>query len=186
MADDLERTPYPKRGKGRPRGIPNPNAGRKKGVKTAGTYVREATIHECKHLAEQKAMWLTNDIIEEESRLAFSDVRTLFDAGWNPLPPSELPREVSASISSIKVVRRVIPKKHGNEEETTYQYTFWDKGRALERLSRHLGLYERDNLQKDPDRRPQINVYLEQGDLTLQGGQPLQSAIPANGYGTGE
>ena len=29
-----------------------------------------------------------------------------------------------------------------------YKYKFWDKGKSLERISKHLGLYEKDNLQK--------------------------------------
>ena len=34
------------------------------------------------------------------------------------------------------------------KQQYKYKYRFWDKGKSLERISKHLGLYEKDNLQK--------------------------------------
>ena len=180
MADDnIIRRAYPKNGNGkrpvgRPKGSPNPNGGRKKGQRPADVIVRDVVMNECKTLAELKAMSLTNDILWVEECLIKSDVRKLFFPGdWELVPPSELPDDVAAAISSIKVIRRTIyrDKEIPPDVEVTYQYTFWDKGRASERLSRHLGLYEKDNLQK-PISRPQINLYLEQGNVVMPGQLP--------------
>ncbi len=166
-----------KRGRGRPKGTKN---------KTKVMIKRDA-LDKCREVVSIKAPDLATRILDEESILAFSDVRQLFEAGsWELVPPSELPDEIARAVSSIQVVRRVIPRGQGEEPEveTTYKYTFWPKGQALERLSKHLGLYEKDNVQKAP---PSINLYLEQGDakIAVLPGAKAKLALP-NGYDAGD
>lgn len=186
MPDGLERTPYPsngngkpKRGRGRPKGSKNPNGGRPKGSKGKAVIVRQEVVEQCKALVGQRAEGLTTRVLDEESRLAFSDIASLFHQdSWELIPPSELPQDVRASISSIQIVRRTIPRGELEPiEETTYKYSFWDKGRSLERLSKHLGLYEQDNAQKK-SAPPQINLYLEQGGAQVA----ILPGPGANGY----
>jgi hypothetical protein len=143
-------------------------------------------VRQCKSLILKKSELLIPKILAEEERLAFSDVRNLFrshNGGWELVPPNELPDDIARSISSIRVVQRIIPR--GDREpvvEYTYRYDFWDKGRALERLSKHLGLYKEDNDQKKLP--PQINMFLEQGNVQMaMVGPKLVGEIGlANGY----
>ena len=81
-------------------------------------------------------------ILKEESNIAFSNITDLFQDG-RLLPPDKLPDNAKRAISSIKI--KVLP---GGIKQ--YEYRFWDKGRALERISKHLGLYEKDNRPKCP------------------------------------
>jgi len=81
-------------------------------------------------------------ILEEESRIAFSNVVKLFNEDWGTRSPADLPEECQQALASIK--RKVT--EHGEE----WEYRFWDKGKALERVSRHLGMYEKDNRGKEP------------------------------------
>lgn len=100
--------------------------------------------------AANKAEATKERVLREECRLAYSDLRRLF-VGETIIAPHELPEDVARSVSSVEVVERI---NISNDEEITkerrYKYRFWDKGKSLERLSKHLGLYEKDNTQKAP------------------------------------
>jgi len=108
-------------------------------------------------------------ILREESRLAFYDPRDLMDpATGEILPLPDLPEHMARAIVSLKVI-----KTHSLRDpdliRTEYRYRFADKGKALERLSRHLGIYERDNIQKPaPEKRTERWVAVPSDrDLTI-------------------
>lgn len=85
-------------------------------------------------------------ILKEESCLAYSDLEGLFSNTGTLVSPKELPESLRRAISSVEVIERWIKGKDDEmEKEVKYKYRFWDKGRALERISRHLGMYEKDN-----------------------------------------
>lgn len=83
------------------------------------------------------------NILKEESCLVYSDLRNLFENG-TLIKPDELPEEIAKAISSFKV--RINKKTN----ETIYEYRFWDKGRALERMEKYLGMFDKDNQQSRP------------------------------------
>ena len=87
-------------------------------------------------------------ILREEARLAFYDLRDLVDpVTGDILPLKDLPEHMSRAIVSLKVIQTQ-SLKDPDLIRTEYRYKFADKGKALERLSRYLGLYEKDNQQK--------------------------------------
>lgn len=73
-------------------------------------------------------------IFQEESYLAFADVRQLFDQGGGMLPIHLLPEGVARAISSFEVVET----PDGGQK---IKVRLWDKGRALERLEKLFGLF---------------------------------------------
>lgn len=82
-------------------------------------------------------------IIFEEAAMAFSDISQLFSwDGDTILSPSELPDSIKPAIKSYS------RKRNKYTGEWDYTYKFWPKDKALERLSKLLGLYELDNKQK--------------------------------------
>jgi len=83
-------------------------------------------------------------IMEEEACIAFADPNEMFEDG-KPIPPHLLPERVRRALT-IEV--RVLKNKAGEYEATEYKYTQLSKDKAVERISRHLGLYEKDNAQK--------------------------------------
>lgn len=89
----------------------------------------------------------TERVLQEDARIAYSDIGELFN-GPTLIPPADLPENVRRAVSSVKVTER----KSGEDSfERVYEYKFWDKGRAIERLDKHLGVFEKDNKQKtDP------------------------------------
>lgn len=87
------------------------------------------------HIAEKNEITVSR-VLEEESRLAFSDIRDIFN-GETLMSPSELPESVARAISGIERTERYTQDE---ERIVTYKYKFWDKGRALQRIERHLGM----------------------------------------------
>jgi len=79
-------------------------------------------------------------ILLEEGRIAFQDFRQAFN-GDVQIPPSELPEDIARAVKDVTVKTRNIFHPDGRLEViTTYKYSFWDKGAALQRLERHLGM----------------------------------------------
>lgn len=115
-------------------------------------------------------------ILEEECQIAFSDIRQI------PGCPEGIPDSIAKAIASFEIKTTKIYTKDGSldrEVEVT-KYTLWPKGQSLERLERHLGMFEKDNKQKPSSEPPSINLYIKQGDQVIQ--QAPLVGIAANGY----
>lgn len=78
-------------------------------------------------------------VLEELRRLAFSDVRRLFDEHGNMKPLTELSAEDSSAIASIEVVKRNLTAGDG-EVDTIHKLRVWDKPKSLDTLAKHFGL----------------------------------------------
>jgi phage terminase small subunit len=74
----------------------------------------------------------------EIARIGFSDLRRLFHQDGRLKHPHEWDDDTAASIASVEVVTRNLGD---GQVEDVHRIKFWDKGKALEQLSRHLGLY---------------------------------------------
>ena len=85
-------------------------------------------------------------VLLEASRLALYDIRRLYNADGTMKAITELDDDTAAAIVGIDVI-----EVGGEEPSITKKYKLADKNSALERLFKHLGLYELDNSQKtDP------------------------------------
>jgi phage terminase small subunit len=78
-------------------------------------------------------------VLEELRRLAFSDVRGLFDEAGNLRPLHELTAEQAAAIASLEVVKKNVAAGDG-QVDTIHKVKVWDKTKALESLAKHFGL----------------------------------------------
>lgn len=86
-------------------------------------------------------------VLQEHLWLAHSDMGDFLDDNDAPLPIKRLPRHVRAAIQSIDL---------DGETGKVTKIRLWDKGAALDRLNKHLGLYERDNSQRQPNLSLQV------------------------------
>jgi len=81
---------------------------------------------------------ITGDmVVKELAKLAFSDVRNLYD-NERLLLPHELDDQTASTISSFKT------RREGDKEEGFYEmeeYKRYDKTKALEMLGRHFGIF---------------------------------------------
>lgn len=109
-------------------------------------------------IAERKAeraarVGITADrVLQEVARLSLFDPRKLFNANGEPVPIHELDDNTAAALAGLDVHEEYIGQ--GKDRKFigyTKKYKLADKGANLERLMKHLGLFEKDNSQKlDP------------------------------------
>jgi phage terminase small subunit len=85
-------------------------------------------------------------VIRELSRIAFSDLRDVYNDGGNLKSPSEWSDDTAAAISGIDIeIRRARTQDESGEwgawqNEGLAKIKRWDKLRALEMLAKHLGV----------------------------------------------
>ena len=113
-----------------------------------------------------KAEVTAERVLKEEACLAYSDIGEIFD-GETLIPVNQIPEDIRRAISSVKVNTKTFK----GETETTYEYRFWDKGAALKRLEKHLGMYE-DKTEVDNSVKVLIINYGEAGQKTVKQGIP--------------
>lgn len=87
-------------------------------------------------------------VLQEIARLAFADPRKMFDDNGNLIPIHQLDADTAATIGGFEVVSKSIS---GGEQEVEHVHKFkvWDKNVALDKLAKNLGLFEKDNDQRD-------------------------------------
>jgi phage terminase small subunit len=87
-------------------------------------------------------------VIQEIGKLAFNNLQDYINKGNTIKDLASIPRDHAASVESIKVIKRKTGTGKNKVEEVTTQMKLHDKGANLERLGRHLGVFEKDNNQK--------------------------------------
>lgn len=95
--------------------------------------------------ARQKRTNITQDmVIRECAKLAFFDVRKLFDANGKPLDISSLDSDTAAALVGLDV-QDVYEDTGGGKQFVGYlkKYKMADKLKALELLGRHTGAFDR-------------------------------------------
>ncbi len=83
-------------------------------------------------------------VIEELARIGFSNVQDFVDDGNIIRDLKDMHREQIAPVAGIKVIEVV----GESGSKTTTELKFHDKVSALEKLGRHLGIFEKDNNQQ--------------------------------------
>jgi phage terminase small subunit len=78
-------------------------------------------------------------VLEEMRRLAFSDVRELFDEKGNLRPIHTLTPEQSACISGLEVIIKNAKAGDG-ATDTVHKVKVWDKPKVLDMLGKHFGI----------------------------------------------
>lgn len=88
-------------------------------------------------------------VLEEMRRLAFSDVRNLFDDAGNIKPLKELSAEDAACIAGLEVIIKNAKAGDG-QTDTVHKIKIWDKTKTLQMLGQHFALLvERVQLEGD-------------------------------------
>lgn len=76
-------------------------------------------------------------VLREVALLAHSDIAGIMHPDGKVKLPHELDPGTRAAVASFKI-----------DEYGRIEYKFWDKGSALDKAMKHLGLFEQDNQQK--------------------------------------
>lgn len=112
----------------------------------------QARISELKAALSEETQITQIQVIKEIAKVAFGDIANLFDGSGALLSIHDIPEDARRAIASVKTYE----EKSAFGEETITQGVIrevkqWDKLKALDMLSKHLGLYEKDNTQKKPE-----------------------------------
>lgn len=103
-----------------------------------------ARVDELVSKGAEKAEATVVRVLQELSRLGFSDIRQAFDEAGNLLPPDQWSDAFAASVASIEVVTKTMPGR-GEDERAKVEYIHkikvWDKNSALEKIAKHLGMF---------------------------------------------
>jgi len=78
-------------------------------------------------------------VLQEIGRLAFSDVRALFDANGKLKPLHTLTAEEAACIAGLEVIVKNAEAGDGHMD-TVHKVKVWDKSKNLEMLAKHFAL----------------------------------------------
>ncbi|MDT8320750.1 MAG: terminase small subunit [Xanthomonadales bacterium] len=97
-------------------------------------------VQAAKEARSEKLKLDADEVLRHALQLSVYDVRELFDDSGELVPPHELPANLARVVQGIH--RRA---------DGSYEYRLPDRNAATERLIKHLGLYERDNLQTRND-----------------------------------
>lgn len=96
-------------------------------------------------------------ILNEYRKIAFSDVRKILTIDGGMRSINEIDDDTAGSIASIESFDE-IERETGERLGTNRKIKLHDKLRALEALSKHLGLFEKDNEQNKPTQQTIINL----------------------------
>ena len=97
--------------------------------------------------------------LREAGRLGYLDPAQFFDKEGNLLEIHEMPVEARVAVAGLEITEQFA----GTGEDRKHvgflkKIKFVDKNAALEKLMKHLGLFERDNRQKPPTLAPVFNI----------------------------
>lgn len=108
-------------------------------------------------------------VLLEAMRLAFFDIRKLTDAEGNPIPINQLDDDTAAAIQGLELATERSRDEDGSVT-VVRKYKIADKNAALERLFKHLGLFQKDNDQNNPAKALQALLDVVDGSkLPLAG-----------------
>lgn len=106
--------------------------------------LRKPEIGQAVEAGRAKLMAKTNitaeRVLQEMGRLAFSDVRNLFNADGSLKPLHTLTPEDSACIAGLEVIIKNAEAGDGHMDKV-HKIKVWDKSKNLENLAKHLGLF---------------------------------------------
>jgi phage terminase small subunit len=92
-------------------------------------------------------------VLKEYARIAFADIRDMYDQNSRLIPPKDLSDDAAAALAGMEVFEEFGFDKSGERVHIgdTKKVKLWDKLKALDSLGKHIGLFEEDNKQKNPN-----------------------------------
>lgn len=79
-------------------------------------------------------------VLKQAQRMAFADPRLYVDENGDPIPLQDLSDEAAAALQGLEI-------EYLANGQPRVKYKLVDKGAAVDRVMRHLGLFEADNTQ---------------------------------------
>ena len=115
-------------------------------------------------LARRYAVGVENTI-DALAAMSFFDPLDFFEENGHLRDLADVPLQARMALSGFKV-RRVVVDRDAPPEEII-EIRFLDRGANVERLMKHLGLFERDNRQNKPDPIAELLAYVAEHGAPL-------------------
>lgn len=116
------------------------------GIRLLGKVKAEEYINELKAKIEDKSIMTATEVLKELSKIAKSSLKDIVNEAGGLKPLEEMPDEVAAAVSEIRVDSIGKPVDGVLVLRTTIK--FHSKVAALEHLGKHHGIFDKDNKQK--------------------------------------
>ncbi len=100
----------------------------------------QTAVQEAKQARQERTEITQDMVLREMSKLAFFDIRKMFDKNGKPLDISALDADTAAALVGLDV--QDVTDNDGNYIGFVKKYKMADKIRALELLGKHLGAWE--------------------------------------------
>lgn len=104
-------------------------------------------------------------VIERYKKLIDFNIADFCDDKGNLKPLHQIPRDKLYALTGFKNAQQILSESKDGKSITTknilQDIKFIDKLRALDSIAKHLGFFEKDNMQQQPIIPIQINVTLE-------------------------
>lgn len=91
---------------------------------------------------------LVQKVIDELVKVGFSNIQDYLGVGNEVKDLSEIDPQKAAAVSSVKKSLTEFGDEETGGTKTVIEFKLWDKISALEKLGKHLGIFEADNKQK--------------------------------------
>lgn len=86
-------------------------------------------------------------VVQELAKIGFNNIQDYVSQGNEISDLTTITKIQAASVESIKTTTKVFGRGEDKYTETTTAIKLHDKVSALEKLGRHLGIFEKDNVQ---------------------------------------
>ena len=116
--------------------------------------IQEAIQKRKQELSDQTGI-TAERVLKEYAKIAFSDIRELYTPDNNLYDIRQLDDETAGAVMSVEVD---VMNVQGMPIGETKKVKLYDKLRALEALGKHIGLFEKDNKQKQAEVQNIINL----------------------------
>jgi len=117
----------------------------------------QALIHRMQDTYARDMRIETQTVLREIAGVAFSNVGDFVDAEGR-VDLSKVSRDQMAAVSSIETETYMDGRGENAQEIKRVKLRFHPKTQALEALGKHLGLFERDNAQRDQGMRDLVEL----------------------------
>lgn len=118
-------------------------------------------LSELKLALSNKNEGLAQQVIDELKKIGFANIQDYLSEGNEIKDLTKIERDKASAVESIKkTVTEFGGGSDSTGKKTSIQFKLYDKISALEKLGRHLGIFELDNQQK----APVINVNITDDD----------------------
>lgn len=110
----------------------------------------QAAVSEAQEKRAKRTEINQDRVLQELAKIGFSDLRNIVTSDGQLVSVQEWDDETAGAVASVEIVQRLSGEYDDGKPvmENVHKIRTWDKVAALDKLARHLGMYEADNRSK--------------------------------------